>query len=295
MSGAIWVQGLAGVVPPALVAGALLGLGWGTRRRRGPERSAGPPGATRAAWSLAVGLGYLAGHAAIHRALPPLSLQLDVKETLAWSALAGAAVGLALAWRLRAGVLLGLFFSLALPWVLLDFLRAGRWSTAEAVLATALLGGALAASAGSQETLAGRAPGLPVPLAWLLVAPLSAGALVYGGSASLGQLAGCLGALALPAALLALRRPGLRLDGGGALGLSSLHGGLLLAGHFAADLPWASALLLALAPHAAWILPAVEPRGAARRLAAASGGVLGLALSGLAIAALSAPAGPPAG
>lgn len=285
MSTTLWLQGLAGVVPPLLVAAVVLGLAWRPWERRG-ESQATPSSARRAAAPLAIGLGYVAGHAAIHRDLPPFSLNLDVKDTLVWTAVASVLVGTALAFRLPGRSLLVAVLSLALPWVLLDFQRAGRWTSGEALLATAAFGCALAGGTLSVEALARRTAGMLEPVSWCLVAAATGGALVYGGSGSLGQLAGCLAAMAGTATLIAWRQPSLRLDRGGALCLWMLHAGLLMAGRFAAELPGSSALVLAFAPHAGWIAGMARSR---RRRVAGLGATLVLALAGLGQAWLEAP------
>ena len=281
-------QGLAGVLPPALVGAALLALAWRVWRPRGSV-----PAAPSSAWGapLAFGLGYAAAHAAIHGTAPPLSLELDVKETLAWAGIAVALVGLGLARGSAAGKLLAGALALALPWVLLDFQRGARWSTGVALLWTGLFGSVLALGGLSAEALARRLPGLLAPLLWMAVGTAAALSLVLGASGSLGQLAGALAAVAGAALVLALRQPRPGLAGGGAFAAWLLIGGLLLAGVYAAELPPGSAVLLALAPHAPWA--ALRRGGGAVATRRRGWGALALALlvlaAGLLLARLGAP------
>jgi len=278
-------EALRGVLPPLVVGAVFLTLAWPPWRTRGVRAGA----RNVLAAPLALSLGYLATHVAIHGSLPPLSLRLDVENTLAWAAVLLAPVGCLVARRRAGWTLLVLAFSLAFPWVLLDFLRTGRWDTMEALVWTGMLGGALALGGGSLERLACEAPGPVLPFGLCLVASLAAVGLTLGGSASLGQLAGALAVVLGCAAVLACRQGGLVLVGG-ALVLWQLLGGLLLAGVFAADLPWPSALLLAAGGQAAWagrLAFGTTRRGAGAGLAL----TVALAAGGLALAWLAAPLG----
>ncbi len=233
-------QVAAGVVPPALAAGAALACARALGRAR-----AGPP--------LALGLAAFAGFVGTH-GWPGDPRHADVKEALAWSAPA-LALAAALLERERAAALarVGAAFALAfaLAWYELDFVRAYRWKGAAAWIGCA----ALAAAAMLAATLLGRlarrrgaAAARELGLGQALASALAAGALLLGSSASLGQLSGAVAVGATAVALL-----GRSFGPGAALAAVLLHHGLLWAGHFAAELPVAAAALAGASPLGAWL------------------------------------------
>lgn len=237
-----WAAGLTGVGLAALVAALELWIGG----RRG--------------CALALGTGYALGHAAVRGWLgaSPVPIPVppvDVIDWLPWLALAAGFWGLIEAssrrWRWR--------------WL-------GRLVLTGAVLGLVL--GPLARNGWSWPVLAARLVGLGVGVLWVwglldarderlaggalltvlaMVAGGSSLALALSGSLVLGELAGV-----LTAAVVALRF-GLGRDPGStaARGLMAVVvvvlAGLLLAGRFYSETPTSAALVLAVAPLAAWI------------------------------------------
>lgn len=249
---------LRGVLAPALVAALVLCAGWRPWRRATPDgRWSGSP---------ALGLTFFAGFALLvgPPPLPSATRQLAAQEWLAFAALAG---GLALAlearWAPLRLVLRPLFaLSIALAVVPMRVRRELDVSALEAWQVALLL--ALPVLWTSNQLLERRARGNGFP-ASLLVAG-SALALTAGlsGSALLAQLAGAL--TAAVGAFLALRlvRRGASLAGPGVGLWSGLHVGLAFcAASYSSTRP-ADALILALAPLAAWAgeLPALRRRPA---------------------------------
>lgn len=262
-------QGLAGVVPPAIVSGVALGLAWRPWSHTRVRASGGN------AWgaALAVGLGYAAGQVGIH-GWPSLALSVPVKDGLFYVAVVAALCGtVRAADRLAVRVVL----CAALPWYLLDFMRQHHWDGVQTWSWSAGLAAGVLGLWSGLERLARARPGPTLPLAWAAVCSCAGAALHLSGSASLAQLAG---ALAVPlglAWLVSLRQPGLTLAGGGVRCVALLFAGLLLAGHFASELPGASALLLA----ASLLGPALGSlaRGPRARRFAAVLGTMGPALA----------------
>jgi hypothetical protein len=235
-----WAAGLTGVGLAALVAALVLWIGG----RRG--------------CALALGMGYALGHAAVRGWLgvAPVPIPVppvDVIDWLPWLALAAGCWGLiegnSRRWR----------------WL-------GRLVLTGAVLGLVL--GPLARNGGSWPVLAARWVGLGAGVLWVwglldarderlaggslltvlaMVAGGSSLTLALSGSLVLGELAGV-----LTAAVVALRF-GLGRDPGStaARGLMAVVvvvlAGLLLAGRFYSETPTSAALVLAVAPLAAWI------------------------------------------
>jgi hypothetical protein len=247
-------QLLGGVAPPFALALLLLL----PRLRRGDasraEAGIGPLGA------LGLGLGTALGSVFLLGGLDGVLRPVSVLQKMAWLALAGglagaldvflgARPGLHLAARvvLRAGV------PAAALWWLLGFLRASRFEgTAEYALWIAAAAAAVGLLWSALDLLGALRPGPGLPIAWAASVAVTGGALVAARSASLGQTAGALAAALAALALVALVNRRLAARGAGgpvALALS----GLLLAGHFAAQLSAPGALLCAIAP----LLPAL--------------------------------------
>ena len=102
------------------------------------------------------------------------------------------------------------------------------------------------------DRLAARAKGVAVPLVLMITASVAALALVNAHSVFLGQLAGA-SAAALGAIMVAgLWFKNLSIARGGVLTLAVVLLGVILAGHFYADLSELDLILLPLAPLAAW-------------------------------------------
>lgn len=255
MSPELLKQVLGGIAPPFALA--LLFLLPRLRRAGDASRAEagiGPLGA------LGLGLGVALGSLFLLGGLDAVLRPVSVTQKLAWLALAGglagaldvflgARSGLHLAARvaLRAGV------PAAALWWMLGFLRASRF---EAAAEYALWIAAAAAAVGllwsALDLLGALRPGPSLPIAWTASVAATGATLVVARSAALGQTAGALasavGALAL-AALLNRRLAARGAGGPVALILS----GLLLAGHFAAELSATGALLCAAGP----LLPAL--------------------------------------
>jgi len=233
------VEVLLEILPAAAVSGGVLLAAWLFKWR------------TRA-WpaAVALGAGYATSHALIRGA--PEALPADATQLLFHFALAGALLGVveaklpvAARWGARA------VLAAVVPWLLLRGLAEHTWeSTLEAALWYAGLGFGLFAVWSVLEWRAGKLVGPAQPLVFCLVAGGGALALAEGRSGMLGQMAGALAAALGPLVLLALLEP--RRSARGAIPVFVLLlAALAMSGHFFAELPAASALLLLVAPLAA--------------------------------------------
>lgn len=292
-------QALSGIWPPALVSGLVLAAAW--RPLRGGRRAERAE-AARPTWRealggpLAIGLGYVACDVGLH-GFPPPPPGNGIKDRLVYVALATVLVGAVEAWRRgRAWHVGRVALCVAAPWFLLDFMREHHWEGATEVLWLAGLAAAALALVSGVDVLARRSPGSGGPALGVALVSLAAGALHFGGSASLAQLAGGLATPLGAFAVLAWWRRDASLAGGATTSATTLYLGLVAAGFFAAELPGASAALLALAPLGAWIgrLPALEGRGALR-LATAAVAMLAPAALALWLAKDAVPPNPYAG
>jgi len=233
------VEVLLEILPAAAVSGGVLLAAWLFKWR------------TRA-WpaAVAVGAGYATSHALIRGA--PEALPADATQLLFHFALAGALVGVvedrlpvAARWGARA-VLAGI-----VPWLLLRGLAEHTWeSTTEAALWYAGLGLGLFLVWSVLEWRARRLEGVAQPLVFCLVAGGGAVALAAGRSGVLGQMSGALAAALGPLVLLALLMPK-RTARGAIPVFVLLLAALAMSGHFFAELPAPSALLVFVAPLAA--------------------------------------------
>jgi hypothetical protein len=126
----------------------------------------------------------------------------------------------------------------------------------------------------SLETLSARRPGVSLPLALWVWAAGSAAALAATGSLKYGQLAGILAAILGAACVAAWIQPRFTLAEGVLNGLVPCLMGTLICGTLYSDLPLSSAIVLAAAPLALWLIevPALRGRsgvaGAALRVGA---------------------------
>ncbi len=265
---------LLGVIASALTAGVVLLAG----RLLGAHRAPAPaPGSIE---GLALSLGYAAGHpaAAGWPSLPPL----EAADWLFWLALATAAGSLALAYLPRRAIWIPrALLAAAVPALVLWPLRGGAdWLVP---LAAAGIAAAAAAAWGmTLDRVALRRPGASLPLILTVAAATTAVALLRSGSLRLAQLAGALAASLGAVLVLSLgASPPRSLAGGGLLTAGTVFFGLWLAGWGYADLPAASAALLALSPIAAW---ALEEMGAVRRLGPRSSALVLLAAAAVPLA-----------
>jgi hypothetical protein len=249
---------LLGLLVPALVCGAFIVAA----ARPGPDG-----GPTRGWWGSMWGglvgltLGYLIAHVTV-AGWPPLR-PVDVTDWLPHAALAAMVVGLVallwpravrLHWFLRFVAASGAVVVVTLPMI------RHTWTTAQSVIVLLVLVPALFATWVSLDGLARRVSGAGLGLSLLIVTGAGSVALVVSRTAKLGQLCAALAAMAGAALAVAWwkRRTSL---GPAAAGVGALLLGYLwIEGHLYAELPVASALLLAAAPSAAWIgaLPAVR-------------------------------------
>jgi hypothetical protein len=261
---------LAGIVPPFVLALLVL---LPLLRRSIEAQALGGHGALALGFGMAAGVVFLLG--GIEGVLHPVS----VTQKLAWlgaaSAVAGMIDGL-LGQRKGLRAALRLLVPGALFAWLLRFQIENAWSNSQAwiwipalALGAALLWTAL-------DAMASRRPGPSLALAWAASIGATGAALAASRSNSLGQMAGALAAALSAALLVVLWNRRLSLSGLGAP-LAIVLGGLLLAGHFAAELSARGAALCA----SGMILPAaVElllPLQARPRLAASLRVALALA------------------
>jgi hypothetical protein len=234
------VEVLLEILPAAGVSAGVLLVAWLLPRWR------------TKAWpaAIAVGAGYATSHALARGA--PEALPADSTQLLFHFALAGALLGVvedklpvAARWAARA------VLSAAIPWLLLRGLAEHTWeSTTEAVFWYAGLGLGLFLVWSLLEWRTRQVQGVPQPLVFCLVAGGGAAALALGRSGVLGQMGGALSAALGPLVLLALLVPQ-RTARGAIPVFVLLLAALAMSGHFFAELPAASALLLFVAPLAA--------------------------------------------
>lgn len=234
---------LLGVALPAAVAAAVLLV---VGRRGGPcERASG------GCWggAVAIGAGYLAGHVLVmgRPTFPPPEVTAWLFY-LTWPVMGAAVVkGRRTRWAVRAAV------SGAAVWLLLRPIARHSWGMGECVLGLGGLFAAMLVFWSQMEGLAHRAKGVSLPLS-LFVAVAGAGAvLLLSGSVVLSRLCGALSAALAAAALVAWRRPGVSLAGGGVSVVAVLFASLLICGYFYVQASATSVILLALAPAVAWV------------------------------------------
>jgi hypothetical protein len=244
----IWVKPLLlGGGLPLVVSLAVLAL---TRRRRA---AAGTPSGWGGA--LAVGGGYLAGHAALAGGppVPPLE-RVDWLWCLTAAAVAVCTVAALLpprAW-LRWGLRVPLAGAV-LVLLLLPFLK--TWGHGETMAWLAGLGAAGVVLWAALDSLAGRGPGTGAPLLLVVLALGSTLVLLLSGSAVYGQLGLALTASLAGSLAAACWAPSLLPPRGLATVVGVVLPGLWLLGYFYAEVPAASAALLAAAlPVAALVL-----------------------------------------
>ncbi|HWM25691.1 MAG TPA: hypothetical protein VNP98_12785 [Chthoniobacterales bacterium] len=230
------------ILPAAIVAMMVaagvcgLALFWGKERARGPL---GP---------LAVGVAYLAGHLVITgwMSFPPA----DTTNWLPYFALAAAVLGAFCAvvpitnWARV--IIFALVSTGALRLLLKPKFQYG-WSPGEGWAWVACLGCAIVLVAVILDALARRPEtAVEMPVFLLIVCAGTSGALMLSGSMLLGQFASVLAAAVLGTLVFTAGK--IALGRGIVPVFSLLMGTLLVSGHFFAELPAASAGLLAFAP-----------------------------------------------
>jgi hypothetical protein len=243
---------LLGLPVPALVCAAFLLLGWRARRSGAPDPDGGPVGG----WGGGVGLmhGYFIAHAAIAgwAALRPV----DVTDWLPHAAIAAVLVELVALYWPRAVVLHWLLrlaaSAAAVVVVSLPTIRY-TWTTTQSVIAVPVLVLALYASWASLGALATRTSASSLGVTIMIAAGVGSVTLVASRTAKLSQLCAAIAAMAGAALVLAWWKRRLSLGAAGAGVAALLLGYLWMQGYLYAEMPMASALLLAAAPSAAWV------------------------------------------
>ena len=232
---------LGGIVPPLGLALLLL---LPFLRRSWDQRALGGYGA------LAVGLGLALGVVFLLGGFDGVRRPVSVTQKLCWFGVAGALAGVVdglLGSRRWPKILLRVGVPAGLLWWYLGFQREHHWTGKE----TALFIPAFAAGMGllwtALEALATRRPGPSLALAWAASLGATGGALAVGGSSSLGQIAGALAAATGAAVIVTAWSRKLSISGLGAP-IAFVLGGLVLGGHYAAELPTSSALLCLAGP-----------------------------------------------
>lgn len=238
------------ILPSAIIAMVVaagicgLALWWGKERARA------------ACGALALGLAYLSGHLLITGwvAFPPA----DTTNWLPYFALATAVLGAFCsvleinAWQRM--LVFGLVSAGALRLLLKPKFSYG-WSLPEGYLWVMGLAGAMVVLAIVIDALVRRAAtAFEMPAFLLIICAGTFGALMLSGSILLGQFAAVLGAAVFGSLVFTARR--ISFGRGIVPVFSMLLSALVISGHFFAELPVASALLLAFAP-----VPALIPIG----------------------------------
>jgi hypothetical protein len=229
---------LLGLLLPALVAGAALYLGRGSRRLG----------------ALGFGLGLLIGYPAVTGSLPQMPPQ-DGTQMLFY-----VSIGLALAawFEARPGGSLASRFPLRIAVTFLVPLllmknRIAHWEPTESFQHVTLAALALLALWSGADALAERRKGATLPLVlWLAVTGASL-ALLASRFAINSQLCGVVASMLGAAVVAAWLRPELSLARGPIAVPAMLLGALCLGGVYLHELPPLSGLLLVLAPLAAWL------------------------------------------
>jgi hypothetical protein len=231
-------QILPAAVMAMMVAAGVCGLAlyWGKERARG---ALGP---------LAIGLAYLSGHFVITgwAPFPPA----DTTNWLPYFALAAAVLGAScgvLAIKAWARVLIFSLVSAGALRLLLKPRFLYGWSLTEGCIWVACLAGAMVLLAIILDALVRRsATAIEMPAFLLIICAGIFGALMLSGSMLLGQFAVVLGAAVFGSLVFTARKVAV---GRGIVPVFSLLlGALLVSGYFFAELPAASAVLLAFAP-----------------------------------------------
>jgi hypothetical protein len=238
------------VIAPVLVPALLAGLVWlfvGRVWKRPPATSLVWGGAP------AVALAFAAGHFTL-QGWPPWP-PVTALHTLVYAALIGGVIAaaepawgkwVAMRWPIRLAV------AGATAWFQFNTLTEHTWSTGESVMWLATVTLTVCAMWELLDLYAAQKTGFGTPvIVWMSACTVSVG-LVFGASALLGQLGGSLAAAFGAALVLSLWARSFPLNHGAAGLFALVAGNLLWQGHFYAQLPLVSTLLLIAAPAAAW-------------------------------------------
>jgi len=210
--------------------------------------------------SSAIAVSFCAGHVAL-MGWPPFPPATAV-HTLVFAGLIVGIVGipesiwrsrLVIRWIIRA-VLGG-----AAAWWQFNTLAEHTWTTPGTIGWLAVVTVTVCAMWEAIDTFAARHPSVTTPFTMWLTACATSVGLVFGASAMLGQLAGCLAAACGAAVVLALWSKTLPLDRGAAGAFAFITTGLLWQGYFYAELPLLSAGLFIVASVATCIIDALVP------------------------------------
>jgi hypothetical protein len=230
------------VIAPAIVAG-LLWLVAGQLWKR--------PAAPGLVWggSLAIAVSFFAGHVAL-MGWPPFP-PVTATHSLVYAGLIVGVVGIAeTRWRSHWAVrwIIRAVIAAAAAWMQFGTLVEHTWTGAQTLgwVTTVIL--TVCVVWDSIDTLASRRQNVATPLMMWLIACASSVALVFGASAMLGQLAGCVAAACGAAVVLAIWSRSFPLDRGAAGLFAFIIVNLLWQGNFYAELPIMSITLLILAP-----------------------------------------------
>ncbi len=241
-----------GVFLPAIVCAVVLVIGWWPRRQ-GVLSSEGT-------WSGAVGLGagYVLGHV-IATGWPPFP-PVDATQWLIFLAIIATVVGLLdTRWR-QVDSLRGIvrwswrvLLSVATVWLLCRPLLSHSWGALVAAGWVVGLTIGLIAFWTSIDVLAERVSGASMSLVLLAVAAGGASVLFVSGSALLAQRCGVIAAMLGACLVIGWWCPVMSLARGAVPVVAVVVGGLWISGYLYAEVPPWSAILLAVAPSAAWV------------------------------------------
>lgn len=235
-----------GVAVPALTATAIVAsVLMGGRRLEGTMRSG-------VAVTLGLGLGELAGHAGVSWPSWPPSDVTDRIPYLVLAAMLAALVeviGSAAAWG-KAGIAWGnrTLLTVVTLAAMLGPIYGETWTTPNMLLGGALIGAGMVLAWANLDAVTSRVSGPPVFLPLLLLLTGASVVLVLSGSVVLGRLAGVLTAAFAGCWVVSWWTPIIDFKRGGRPILVVALGSLLLNGHFYAEVPRGSVVLLAMAP-----------------------------------------------
>ncbi len=234
--------------------------------------------------ALAMAISFFAGHVALvgQPPFPPAT----ALHSLVFAALVVGVVGSAESiWRLHWATRwpIRALLALGVAWWQFNTLAEHSWNTTQTIGWITTITLTICVVWDALDTYANRHTGIATPLLMWLFACATSVALVFGASAMMGQLAGCVAAACGAAVVLALWAHPFPLDRGAAGVFAFILSGLLWQGYFYAELPLLSTALLIAAPVAVFAVDARIPaNGNTRtRLIAVFGSML--ILTGIAI------------
>ncbi len=234
---------------PALAAGAILVIAC----RPDPLL----PDRLRRQWAVpvAVGAGFIAGWVGC-LGWPPFP-PTESMQWLFYAVIAASALGVALSrwpqsswlrWSARVSLTAGLL------WLMLQRIREFEWEHAAQWYWLGGLTVGMLVVWTSQASLAKRLPGRSILPVLIVVSAGTGVAALLGGFAKFAQVGGALTSVLSACWVISLRRPSFSLAPGGIDVVMVILWGLWLGIYFLAEIPAASALLLAVAPFGAWLI-----------------------------------------